>query len=172
MRHQSHGSGFFRSEDLAAVGEGCVFETGVLIFHPENVHLGDNVYLGHYSILKAYHRNELRIGDESWIGQQCFLHSAGGISIGKRVGIGPGVRIFSSTHIEPPRGVPWLLAPLRFEGVRIEEGADVGIGAIVLPGVTIGEGAMVGAGAVVREDVPPYTVVAGVPARVLRERGP
>jgi len=56
--------------------------------------------------------------------------------------------------------------------VHIEDDADLGVGAIVLPGVRVGRGAQVGAGAVVTRDVPPYAVVAGNPARVLRERAP
>jgi acetyltransferase-like isoleucine patch superfamily enzyme len=56
--------------------------------------------------------------------------------------------------------------------VAIGDGADLGVGAIVLPGVRIGVGAQIGAGAVVASDVPDYAVAAGVPARVLRERKP
>ena len=51
MRNRSHGTGSFRPEDFAACGEQCVFETGVLVFHPENIHLGNNVYVGHQTIL-------------------------------------------------------------------------------------------------------------------------
>ena len=75
---RSHGTGRFRPEDLASCGEDCVFEDGCLVFHPENVHIGDHVYIGHQAILKGYYRNELHIGNGTWIGQQCFLHSAGG----------------------------------------------------------------------------------------------
>lgn len=170
MRHRTHGSGRFRPEDLRACGEGCVLEEGVRIFHPENVVLGRNVYVGHDTLLKGYHRNLLEIGDESWIGQQCFFHSAGGLSIGRRVGVGPAVRILTSTHREAGRDVPILFSPLELAPVRVDDDADLGIGAILLPGVTVGRGAQVGAGAVVTEDVPPYTVVAGVPARRIRER--
>lgn len=147
-----------------------MFEEGVLVFHPENVALGRNVYVGHQAILKGYHRNLLAIGDESWIGQQCFLHSAGGLAIGRRVGVGPGVRILTSAHREAGRDVPILFSPLELAPVSVEDDADLGVGATLLPGVTVGRGAQVGAGAVVTEDVPPYTVVAGVPARRLRER--
>ncbi|MBW1830196.1 MAG: transferase, partial [Deltaproteobacteria bacterium] len=100
MRNDSHGDGSFRADQLARCGPDCVFEAGVLIFHPENVELGRNVYVGHNAILKGYHHNTMRIGDETWIGQQAFLHSAGGIDIGAHVGIGPSVRIITSFHGE------------------------------------------------------------------------
>ena len=93
MRHRSHGTGEFAREQLASCGPDCVFERDVMIFHPENVHLGRNVYVGHRTILKGYYVNAMHIGDETWIGQMCFFHSAGGIHIGARVGIGPSVTI-------------------------------------------------------------------------------
>lgn len=170
MRHKTHGTGRFRPEELAACGDGCVFEEGVRIFHPENVRLGLNVYVGHDTILKGYYRNELVVGDETWIGQQCFFHAAGGILIGARVGIAPGVKILTSYHQEAGRETPILFAPVTIAPVVIEDDADLGIGAIVLPGVTIGRGAQIGAGAVVTRDVPPYHVAAGVPAKLIRER--
>ncbi len=170
MRHRSHGSGAFRVEELGKCGPNCVFETGVLVFHPENIELGENVYVGHQAILKGYHRNTMRIGDETWIGQQSFLHSAGGIDIGARVGIGPGVRIITSAHGEVGRDTPILSSPLEFAPVVIEDDCDIGVSATILPGVRIGRGAQIGAGAVVTEDVPPYSIAMGVPARVTRER--
>ena len=54
--------------------------------------------------------------------------------------------------------------------VTVKMGADIGMNAAILPGVTIGEGSIVGAGAVVTKDVPPYAIVAGVPAKFLRWR--
>jgi acetyltransferase-like isoleucine patch superfamily enzyme len=169
-RHASHGTGAFTPSQLRSVGADCVFEAGVLVFHPENVSLGENVYVGHQTILKGYHKNELRIGDRTWIGQQCFFHAAGGITIGASVGIGPGVKILTSQHAEAGRAAPVLFSPIEAAPVVIEDDADIGVGAILLPGVTVGKGAIVGAGAVVTEDVPAYAVVAGVPARVLRMR--
>jgi acetyltransferase-like isoleucine patch superfamily enzyme len=59
---------------------------------------------------------------------------------------------------------------LAIKPVRIGAWADIGVNAVILPGVTIGKGAIVGAGAVVTEDVAPFSVVAGVPARLLRWR--
>jgi acetyltransferase-like isoleucine patch superfamily enzyme len=170
MRHRSHGTGQFKPEQLAECGPDCVFEPDVLIFHPENVHLGRNVYVGHRTILKGYYKNQMCVGDETWIGQMCFFHSAGGLHIGERVGIGPGVMLLTSTHQELGRTRAPLDSPVEFAPIVIETEVDVGMGAIVLPGVTIGRGAIVGAGAVVTSDVEPYSVVAGAPARFLHYR--
>jgi len=170
MRHRSHGTGAFQPQDFASCGEQCVFETGVLVFHPESIHLGKNVYVGHQTILKGYYNNTLSIGDETWIGQQCFLHSAGGLTIGQRVGVGPGVKIITSKHQDTSRSLPILFSPVTFAPVSIEDDVDIGVGAIILPGVTIGQGAQIAAGAVVARNIPAYSIAAGVPARVTRER--
>jgi len=167
---RSHGSGELDRTRFRALGENVVFESGVLVFHAENIVLGNNVYVGHNTILKGYHRNELVIGDDVWIGQQGFFHSAGGIQIGSRVGIGPGVRIITSFHREEGRERPILDSTVEFAAVTIGADSDIGVGATILPGVRIGRGVQVGAGAVVTADVPDYCVVAGVPARVLRDR--
>jgi acetyltransferase-like isoleucine patch superfamily enzyme len=166
----SHGDGRFNLADFRSFGTGVVIEPGVLIFHPENILLSDNVYVGHYSILKGYYRNRMIIGEGTWIGQQCFLHSAGGLVIGRFVGIGPGVKVITSSHDDRNTAIPVIDNPLTFGEVVIGDGADIGTGAVILPGVTIGEGAVIGAGAVVTTDVEPYTVVAGVPARQIRSR--
>jgi acetyltransferase-like isoleucine patch superfamily enzyme len=170
MRHQTHGTGEFQKEAFAACGEGCVFERGVMVFHPENIRLGKNVYIGHQTILKGYYRNTMTIGDETWIGQQCFFHSAGGLTIGCRVGIGPAVRIITSNHRDAGRDLPILFSPVEVAAVTIGDDADIGIGTIILPGVTIGRGAQVGAGSVVTRDIADYCVAVGSPARVVRER--
>jgi acetyltransferase-like isoleucine patch superfamily enzyme len=156
--------------DFARFGDGSVIEDDVLVFHPDHVSIGEGVYVGHRAILKAYHEHELVIEDGSWIGEQCYINAAGGVRVGRDVGIGPGVTIISSVHAEEGRGVPILHARLEFAPVVVEDDADLGVGSILLPGVTIGRGAQVGAGAVVTTDVPVYAVVAGVPAHVLRER--
>lgn len=168
---RSHGTGAFDRADLAACGEGTVFEPGALVFHPENVEVGRDVYVGHYAILKGYHRNRMLIGDRSWIGQMAFLHAAGGLVVGERVGIGPGVKILTSAHdLGGPPDAPVMDGALSFARVELEDGCDVGAGAIILPGVRVGRGAQVGAGAVVTRDVPAGAVVIGSPARVERMR--
>ncbi len=142
----------------------------MLVFHPERVEIGAGVYVGHAAILKAYHLNRLVIGDGTWIGEQAYLHAAGGITIGRSVGIGPAVRIITSSHAEEGLERPILHSRIDFAPVVIHDDADLGVGAIVLPGVTIGQGVQIGAGAVVARSIPAYAIAAGVPARILRYR--
>jgi acetyltransferase-like isoleucine patch superfamily enzyme len=168
---RSHGTGAFTPDQFARLGDNVVFEAGVLVFHPETIEIGANVYIGHQTILKGYHSSRMAIGDGTWIGSQCFFHSGGGLTIGADVGIGPGVRILTSSHQLDDADGPILHAPVQFAPVVIEDGSDIGVGAILLPGTRVGRGAQVAAGAVVAEDVPEFTIVAGVPARVLRRRG-
>ena len=167
---RSHGSGNFSRAQFKRIGTSVIIEKGVLVFHPENIVLGSNVYIGHYAILKGYYRGQMKIGDGTWIGQQCFFHSAGNLIIGRYVGVGPGVKIITSFHAEEGIAKPILKSRIEFAPVTIGDGADIGVGATILPGVTIGEGAQIGAGAVVSRHVPAYAVVAGVPARLLRVR--
>jgi acetyltransferase-like isoleucine patch superfamily enzyme len=172
FRATSYGNGEFRREDLAAVGDNVIIEHGALILKPERVRIGSDVYIGHYAILRGYDTNDMVIGDHTWIGQFCYINSAGGVEIGSRVGVGPYVKMMSSRHREEGRDVPILLSDLEFAPIRVKDDCDIGIGAIILPGTTVGRGSIVGAGAVVTRDVEPYSIVAGVPARKIGERPP
>lgn len=113
----------------------------------------------------------IQIGDDVTIGKSVMLLSGGEVVIGDRVMVGHGAKIVSAGHRIPNTRE----SPMRWSGpelgpIIIEEDAWVGAGAIVLPGVTVGRGAVVAAGAVVSRSVPAYSVVAGIPATVLRER--
>jgi acetyltransferase-like isoleucine patch superfamily enzyme len=168
---KTHGTGTppwtFRFE-----GSNIVLEPGVLVFHPENISLGENVYIGHNAILKGYFRNEMSIGNGCWIGQQCFLHSAGGLYIEENVGIGPGVRILTSQHdIYQDQHKPILHRPIVYAPVMVGEGSDIGASAVILPGVKLGKNVQVGAGAVVTKSFPSNSVIVGVPARQVARKG-
>lgn len=171
MNYRSHGTGSLDSlTSLRAHGDDIVIEDGVLFFHPERISLGSNLYLGHRAILKSYYKGSIEIGDGTWIGQDVFMHGAGGITIGPRVGIGPRVCILTSQHDISRKHPRVMDGPLNFAPVTLEEGCDIGAGSQILPGVTIGSGAVVGAGSVVTRDVPPMEVWAGNPAKHLRTR--
>ena len=169
-KYQSHGTGEFTRDQFRRIGENVIFERGVLVFHPENIELGDNVYVGHNSILKGYHKNLFIIGDNTWIGQSCFIHSGGGVRVGKNVGVGPHVKILTSFHNEQGRDTPIVFSDIEFAPVEIGDDSDIGIGSIIMPGVKIGRGVQIGAGSVVTTSIPDYAVAFGSPAKVARTR--
>ena len=130
------------------------------------------------------HGGSISVGEWCYIGEGARVWSAGSVEIGDRVLIAHNVNIFDSlTH---PLGARQRHAQFREimlsghprsidlgeQPVTVGNDVWIGANACVLRGVTIGEGAVVGAGSVVTKDVPPYTIVAGNPARVIRELGP
>lgn len=135
-------------------------------------------------LLVFSHGGEISIGEWCYIGEGARVWSSGSIAIGDRVLVSHNVNIFDSlTHplhagqrhaqfkaimqTGHPRSIDLGERP-------VTVGNDVWIGAnsSVLRGVTLGEGAIIGAGAVVTHDAPPFTLVAGNPARVIRELAP
>lgn len=164
---KTHGDGL-PPWNFRHIGRDTVIENAVLIFHPDHISIGENVYIGHQTILKGYYNNEMIIGDGCWIGQQCFFHSAGNIEIGQNVGVGPGVKIITSVHdISLKSGQSIIQLPLNFKPVYIGDGSDIGVNAVILPGVQIGRRVQVGAGAVVTESFPDDSIIAGVPAKLI-----
>ncbi len=120
-------------------------------------------------VLPPFHTDggrRLRIGRNVFINHGCTAMDLGGIEIGDDVMIGPNVHLISSGHPVDPatRRSQITTAP-----VKIGRGVWIAAGAMVLQGVTVGDDAVVAAGTVVTRDVPPRTLVAGVPARVIRE---
>src|SRR3989338_8325158 len=126
-KFKSHGGGMFKRKDLGKIGRNVIIEIVVRIFHPGNVYIADNVYIGHDTFLKAYYKNKIMICDNTWVGQSVFLHGAGGIKIGSCVGIGPYVKIFTSFHQDLSTDIPLLFNPIVFKETVIGDGADIGM---------------------------------------------
>lgn len=105
-----------------------------------------------------------RVGKEVFINFGCTFLDQGGITIEDGVFIGPEAKILTEGHPEQPE----IRHTLQTKPVIIRRKAWIGAGAMILPGVTVGENAIVAAGAVVTKDVPDNVIVAGVPAKVLR----
>ena len=110
----------------------------------------------------------VRVGREVFVNQGCTLNDIGGITIGDHALLGPRVSLITSGHPLDPatRRSTIVAAP-----IVLERNVWIGAGAIVLQGVTVGADAVIAAGAVVTRDVPAATLVAGVPARVVRSIG-
>ncbi len=135
---------------LGLIGDGTVIRPSASLANPEHIFLGENVHINRHAYLWAGEHSQITIGDN-------FV-------------CGPGIFITSDNH-----GIKKEKLIREQEGVEkdVVIGNDVWIGAygIVLPGVTIGDGAVIAAGSVVTKNVAPYSIVAGVPAKEIGQRG-
>jgi UDP-2-acetamido-3-amino-2,3-dideoxy-glucuronate N-acetyltransferase len=136
----------------SAIGDGTRVWQYVVVL--PKARIGRDVNLCSHCLVE----NDVVIGDRVTVKSGVYLWD--GIHIGDDVFIGPNVTF---TNDKFPRSKVY---PKAFAQTRIEKGASIGGGAVLLPGITIGMGAMVGAGAVVTRSVPPYAIVMGSPARI------
>ena len=138
--------------------------------HLERVSIGSGVFIGEGAIVQGHFHGDCCIADRAWIGPQAFL-DARALTLQESVALGPGAKILTSSHTGLPAELAVNATDQVTRAVCIGPGADVGIGAVVLPGCLIGRGVIVGAGSVVTKDIPDLAVVVGVPARIIRFRG-
>jgi acetyltransferase-like isoleucine patch superfamily enzyme len=150
-------------------GHGLHVGSGVGFKHIETFEVGNGVFIGAQAYLQGRFDGTTIIGDHVWIGPQAYL-DARDLVLEDYVGWGPGAKVLGSAHTGVPIDVPIVNTELEIKPVRIGAWADIGTNATILPGVTVGKGAIVGAGAVVTRDVPPFAIVAGVPAKFMRWR--
>lgn len=128
-----------------------------------NITIEKGAYLGDGS--------KIAIDEGSGLGQNCAIH--GPVSIGKYVMMGPNVLILTQNHRFDRIDIPMALqGNTQHLPVIIEDDVWIGARCILLPGVRIGQGAILAAGSVVSHDVPPYSIVGGVPAKVIHWRIP
>lgn len=159
------------------LGRGCYLDEGVYIHAcPGGVEIGAGTLVMHGAVLHVYNFRDLphagiRIGRDSLIGEYSVIRGQGGVAIGDRVYTSPMSQILAVDHVFDDPGRPFTEQGITAVGIRIDDDVWLGGAAIVTDGVHIGRGAVVAAGAVVTRDVPPHTVVAGNPARVVREIG-
>jgi acetyltransferase-like isoleucine patch superfamily enzyme len=150
-------------------GSGLRIGPGVGLRHPETFEIGDGVVIGEQVVIHGRFDGTCSIGNKAWIGAQAFL-DARDLVIGDNVGWGPGAKLLGSKHTGVPLEAPIIATDLLIARTVVEDDADVGVNAVLLPGVTVGRGAIVGAGAIVTQDVPAFSKVAGSPARVIGYR--
>jgi acetyltransferase-like isoleucine patch superfamily enzyme len=112
--------------------------------------------------------DEIRVGRNVFVNQNCTFYDLGGLDIGDNVMIGPNVCLITAGHaLEPSqRRIATIGKP-----IVIEKGVWIATGATIIGGVTVGENSVVAAGSVVTKDVPANTLVGGNPARVIRSIG-
>lgn len=179
-------SGIILCEQGAKIQFGSKIEVGKNLFLKrgssinalsyKGVIIGDNFSLGSYAMIECTGvfndvGNSLKIGHNVGVSHYCYIGVRGDIVIGDNVIFGPRVNIFSENHNYRNAGIL-----IKNQGVTKEKtiiGNDVWIGAnaSIMAGVEIGDGCVVAAGAVVTKDVDKYSIVAGVPAKIIGQRG-
>lgn len=112
----------------------------------------------------------MRVGARVGIGPGCYFGCSGFVSIGSDVMFGPGVRLFAENHRFDSIDVTIKQQGVERSPITIEDDVWLGSGVTITAGVSIGAGSVIAAGSVVTSDVEPFTVVGGVPARLLRHR--
>ena len=160
------------------VGYNTIIEDGAEIncLSLQGIKLGNRVTIGKYAIIRPSNiyggpiGEGLTMGDNSNIGPYNYIGCSGKITIGNNVMLAPRVSIYAENHVFDH---PEIL--IRDQGVEkkeviIEDDCWIAANSILLAGVTIGKGSVVAAGSVVTENVPPYSVVAGVPAKWIKSR--
>lgn len=135
----------------------------------DRIKLGENVCLYGFDYLNAEgDQGYIKIGERSHIDQFCVLYGQGGLEIGKFSAIASGVKIYSqSNQYKYNLNQKIIDQPVVYKKVIIGDDVWVGANAVILPGVRIEEGAIVGACSLVKDDVPTYAIVGGIPAKIV-----
>ena len=157
--------GRLQTDGLCFIGPGVELEIG----RDAVVRLGRWSWIGHGTKIRA-HEGVVEIGAKSVLGQECTISSFQHVSIGRECIVADRVMLIDFDH-----GVVEEDRPIRLQGiykrdVAVGHNCWIGYGACILRGVTIGDNSIVGTSTVVTKDLPPNSVAAGAPARILRMR--
>lgn len=183
---------------LGRVGRGVVFGTNVVLRHPHKIFIGDNVVIDDNCMLdaKGSSNDGIFMGDRVFLGRNSILSCKdGNIRLEDGVNIGFNCEIFSSSEVVV--GAATLIAAYSYligggnydlerqdipfaeqegldsqGGIHVEPNVWIAADVKLLDGARIGIGSVIGAGSVVRGEIPPHSVAAGTPARVIRSRQP
>lgn len=146
----------------------CLSQKGIVF--------GDKVTVGSYAIIRPtnLYGGELgvglKVGNNSSIGPFAYIGCSGYIEIGNNVMMSPRVSIYSENHIFENPNLPMIDQGVKRSFVKIGDDCWIASNVVILAGVTIGEGAVVAAGSIVTKDVPPYSIVGGNPAKLIKTR--
>lgn len=164
-----------RFANYIRLARGVYLDEGVYLHAlPRGIAIGENTYVMNHAELHVYNFRDLphagiTIGKNCLISEFTVIRGQGGVTIGDNVYTSPFVQIVAVNHVYDDPHRPIIEQGITAQGIVIEDDVWIGSSAIILDGVRVGKGAVVAAGAVVSRDVPPHTVVAGIPAKVIKE---
>jgi acetyltransferase-like isoleucine patch superfamily enzyme len=169
----------YSDEELAGLGLGTVgrnvrLDRSAIILNPAGIRIGDHVRIDAFCLISAFGAG-VSIGSHVHIAAGVYIFGGGGVTIDDFAGVSARSIIYSANddysgeHLTGPTLPPEFTA-VSSAPVRIGRHAVLGAGSVVLPGVVVGEGAISGALSLVKQDVSPFTMVAGTPAREVMSR--
>jgi acetyltransferase-like isoleucine patch superfamily enzyme len=164
-----------RFADHIQLGHGVYLDQNTYLHAcPNGIRLGERTIVMHGAVLHVYNfrglpNSGIQVGEDSLIGEYSIIRGQGGVTIGDRVYTSPFTQIIAVNHVFDDPDQPFIEQGITAEGIVIEDDVWLGAGSVITDGVRIGKGAVVAAGAVVTKDVPPHTVVGGVPAKIIKE---
>ena len=176
--------GAYYKNKLKRMGKNVFIDVGVTMWEPGNVEIDDYSHIDTYVTILGGRKGHgfVRIGKYVHVASNCVLSGRGGIKIGDYAGISAACAIYSATNyyenLDNPSGgllsMSWS-APIDKQyviekPVTIGDYVFFGINSVVLPGVKVGKAAVIGAGSIVIDDIPPFTIAVGAPARVIKQR--
>src|SRR3990172_10712371 len=163
-----------RFADHIYLGPGAYIDQGAYLHAcPNGIRIGANTIVMHGAVLHVYNFRDLphsgiTIGKDSLVGEYSVIRGQGGVQIGDRGYTSPFTQIIAVNHVFDDPNRPFVDQGITAEGIVIEDDVWLGAGAVITDGVRVGKSSVVAAGAVVTKDVPPHTIVGGVPARPIR----
>jgi acetyltransferase-like isoleucine patch superfamily enzyme len=165
-----------RSATMCRFGKSVTLENGVMIdgLSRHGIILGDQVYIGPHSIIRSGSMHKLGqgliMGSDCSCDAWCFFGAGGMITIGHNVIIGQHASFHAETHLHASTEVPIRAQGVEAQPITIEDDCWIGANVTILGGAHIGKGSIVAAGAVVRGAFPPFVIIGGVPAKVIKSR--
>jgi len=171
MKNSFYSDDEIKNFGFKSVGENVLISKKASFYGVENISLGDNVRIDDFCILSGI----IVIGSYVHISAHTCLYGRRGIFVSDFSGLSPRVTIFSETDDFSGEYMIGPLVPKEFRNVIggevvIEKFVQVGANSIVFPNLTIGEGAAVGAMSLINSNVTPWTIVAGIPAKFIKNR--
>lgn len=162
--------------DGVRLGKGVYLDHGVYLHAlPNGITIGDETFIMHHTVLHVFNFRKLpkagiTIGKNCFLGEYNVIRAQGGVHIGNEVYTGPMVNFVAVNHVFQDPTVPIRQQGITAHGIVVEDDVWIGANATIIDGVTIGKGSIIGAGSVVTQDIPPYTIAIGSPAKSIKDR--